>query len=52
MVARDAQTHRRPANRVAQLTIWDILSVCVAEGAKQGEIPVGQKFFVSIDKHL
>ncbi|EJC98658.1 uncharacterized protein FOMMEDRAFT_128955 [Fomitiporia mediterranea MF3/22] len=44
---RDARTARRPANRIAHLCIWDVLSLCVAEGGKAGAIESGQRFLMT-----
>jgi breast cancer 2 susceptibility protein len=42
----DSQTCRRPANRYAQLTVWDIFSLTLSEGVKPGAIEVGSRFLV------
>ncbi|KAI5116428.1 hypothetical protein M0805_000207, partial [Coniferiporia weirii] len=47
VVVRDARTHRRPAHRLAQLTLWDVLQLCVSEGALPGAIEVGQRFLMT-----
>ncbi|KAL5536048.1 hypothetical protein ACEPAF_4152 [Sanghuangporus sanghuang] len=44
---RDARTLRRPANRIAHLCIWDVLSLCVSEGGKAGAIELGQRFLMT-----
>ncbi|KAL5533656.1 hypothetical protein ACEPAG_116 [Sanghuangporus baumii] len=44
---RDARTLRRPANRIAHLCIWDVLSLCVSEGGKAGAIEPGQRFLMT-----
>ncbi|THH03452.1 hypothetical protein EW145_g6247 [Phellinidium pouzarii] len=46
VIVRDAQTRRRPANRIAQLTLWDVLSLCVSEGGRPGAIEIGQRFLL------
>ena len=47
MQFRDARTARKPANRAAQITIWDVLSLSVSEGEEAGNIEMGQRFMVS-----
>ncbi|KAH8110699.1 hypothetical protein DFH11DRAFT_1802190 [Phellopilus nigrolimitatus] len=47
VVVRDARVSRRPANRLAQLTIWDVLGLCVSEGGKAGAIEIGQRFLMT-----
>jgi len=44
---KDAQTNRRPANRVAKVTVWDVLNLTVAEGRKPGEFKEGDRYLVS-----
>ena len=46
VIVRDAQTIRRPANRRAELTIWDVLGLVISEGAQPGAIEEGQRFRV------
>ena len=47
VAVRDAHTERKPANRLCHLTIWDVLSLCVSEGARPGALEVGQRFVVT-----
>jgi breast cancer 2 susceptibility protein len=35
------------SGRKAQLTVWDILNLSIAEGSQAGEFKLGQKFLVS-----
>ncbi|KAF8641071.1 hypothetical protein AX17_000715 [Amanita inopinata Kibby_2008] len=46
IVVQDARTRRRPANRVAQITVWDILNVFAGEDCKEA-FNVGQRYLVS-----
>lgn len=48
IIVQDSQTRRRPANRYAQLTVWDALSLTLSEGAKTGTIEPGSRFLVGI----
>jgi len=43
---KDSRTYRRPAHRHAQLTVWDVLTLTLSEGAKPGAIDVGSRFLV------
>lgn len=45
---RDARVARRPANRVVELTAWDVLSLSF-DGATAGRFKEGQRFRVSIE---
>ncbi|KAJ3567335.1 hypothetical protein NP233_g6425 [Leucocoprinus birnbaumii] len=47
IVVEDSQTCRRPANRHAQLTVWDVLSLTLSEGSKPGAIEVGTRFLIT-----
>ncbi|KXN88856.1 hypothetical protein AN958_06726, partial [Leucoagaricus sp. SymC.cos] len=47
IVVEDSQTCRRPANRYAQLTVWDVLSLTLSEGAKPGAIEPGGRFLIT-----
>ncbi|KAF7436471.1 hypothetical protein PC9H_003304 [Pleurotus ostreatus] len=43
----DTCTRRRPANRTAQLTAWDVLKLTFSEGGEAGSFQVGQRFQVT-----
>ncbi|KAG1754940.1 uncharacterized protein EDB91DRAFT_1214138 [Suillus paluster] len=49
LIVKDAYTQTRGGNdgRKAQLTVWDVLNLLIAEGSKAGEFKVGQKFLVT-----
>ena len=47
VVAQDACTRRRPANRIAQITVWDVLGLSFEEGSSQGTLKTGQRYLVS-----
>jgi len=47
IVARDAHTEKRPGNRTAQITVWNVLNLVFDEGGKAGAFAEGQKFFVT-----
>jgi breast cancer 2 susceptibility protein len=47
LVVRDAQTHKRPAQRTAQVTVWDVLTVYLSEDSKPGSFKEGQRFVVT-----
>lgn len=47
MVARDARTERKPANRTAQITVWNVMGLVHEEGGENGAFKVGQTFLVS-----
>ncbi|KAF9531916.1 hypothetical protein CPB83DRAFT_867793 [Crepidotus variabilis] len=44
LVTQDARTQRRPANRTAQLTVWDVISLSLDEGSSGGNFVVGQRY--------
>lgn len=46
---KDAYTPTRgcDSGRKAQLTVWDVLNLSIAEGSQAGEFKLGQKFLVS-----
>lgn len=48
IIARDARTEKRPGNRVAQITVWNVLNLVFDEGGKGGAFQEGQKFIVSL----
>lgn len=52
IVARDARTQKKPGNRYAQITVWNVLNLVFNEGEKSGALKEGQKFFVSITTPL
>lgn len=43
---RDARETRRPARRVVEMTVWDVLSLAF-DGAPAGQFKEGQAFQVS-----
>ncbi|KAF8971700.1 hypothetical protein BDZ97DRAFT_1901423 [Flammula alnicola] len=47
LIAQDARTLRRPANRNAQLTVWDVLGLTLDEGSRAGTFEVGQRFMAT-----
>jgi len=47
VVARDARTDRKPANRTSQITVWNVMSLVFEEGGDVGDFKVGQTFLVS-----
>ncbi|KAF9454198.1 hypothetical protein P691DRAFT_754960 [Macrolepiota fuliginosa MF-IS2] len=47
IVVQDSQTCRRPANRYAQLTVWDVLSLTLSEGVEPGTIKTGSRFLIT-----
>ncbi|KAK2461438.1 hypothetical protein APHAL10511_005901 [Amanita phalloides] len=47
VVAQDARTRRRPANRMAQITVWDVLGISFEEGGARGAFSVGQRYLVT-----
>jgi len=47
LIARDVHTDRRPANRTAQITVWNVMGLVFEEGGEGGEFKVGQTFLVS-----
>lgn len=46
LLMRDSRTTRRPARRVVELTVWDVLSLAF-DGAPTGHFKDGQRFQVS-----
>jgi breast cancer 2 susceptibility protein len=48
LIVQDSRTCRRPANRTAQLTVWNIMSLALDEGSKPGGFAVGQRYLVSL----
>ena len=47
LIVQDSRTLRKPANRTAQLTVWNIMSLTLDEGSKPGDFAVGQRYLVS-----
>jgi len=47
VVARDARTDRKPANRTAQITVWNVMGLVFEEGGDGGDFKAGQVFLVS-----
>ncbi|KJA28356.1 hypothetical protein HYPSUDRAFT_696943 [Hypholoma sublateritium FD-334 SS-4] len=48
LIIQDARTSRRPANRTAQLTVWDVLSLSSDEdSSRAGGFEVGQRFMAT-----
>jgi len=47
LVVQDARTIRRPANRTALLTVWNVLQLNLAEGSSPGSFDCGQRFLVT-----
>ncbi|KAK0208723.1 hypothetical protein DFS33DRAFT_1380217 [Desarmillaria ectypa] len=47
IVVKDARTQRRPGNRVAQLTVWDVLNVSLSEGRPAGSFEPGERCLVT-----
>ena len=47
---RDARVARRPARRVVELTVWDVLSLSF-DGGTAGHFKEGQRFQVSSHAH-
>ena len=46
VIARDARTDRKPANRTAQITVWNVMGLIHEEGGEGGAFKVGQTFLV------
>ena len=46
MEARDGQSNRRPAQRQAQITVWDVLQLQLVEDGKPGDFKPGQRLLV------
>ncbi|KAL1737877.1 hypothetical protein HDZ31DRAFT_51742, partial [Schizophyllum fasciatum] len=47
VVGRDARVRRKPANRTAQITVWDVMNLALYEGRPEGTIEVGHRFLVT-----
>ncbi|TDL20958.1 hypothetical protein BD410DRAFT_772047 [Rickenella mellea] len=47
VVVEDVDTQKKPADRKAQLTVWDVLNLSLTEGAKPGSFGEGQMFVVT-----
>ncbi|KAF8808104.1 hypothetical protein BYT27DRAFT_7338672 [Phlegmacium glaucopus] len=47
LVVQDARTIRRPANRTALLTVWNVLQLSLAEGSSAGSFEFGQRFLIT-----
>jgi breast cancer 2 susceptibility protein len=47
-VVQDAYSNKRPSHRLAQLTVWDALSLSHSEGHEAGAFEAGQRFMVNI----
>lgn len=49
IIVKDAYPGTRGGNdsRQAQLTVWDVLNLTIAEGSNTGDFKVGQRFLVS-----
>ncbi|KAL1737489.1 hypothetical protein EV714DRAFT_241592 [Schizophyllum commune] len=47
IVGRDARTNRKPANRNAQITVWDVMNLALYEGRPEGTIEVGHRFLIT-----
>ncbi|KAJ8523365.1 hypothetical protein ONZ45_g224 [Pleurotus djamor] len=43
----DSCTRRRPRNRTAQITVWDVLNLTFSEGGKPGAFEIGERFLVT-----
>jgi breast cancer 2 susceptibility protein len=48
LIVKDVRTHRRPAHRKAQMTVWDVLGLNLDEG-KTENFQEGQRFRVSVN---
>jgi breast cancer 2 susceptibility protein len=46
LVVQDARTIRRPANRTALVTVWNVLQLTLTEGSSAGSFEYGQRFLV------
>ena len=46
VITRDAHTDRKSANRTAQITVWNVMSLIHEEGGRRGDFKVGQTFLV------
>jgi breast cancer 2 susceptibility protein len=47
LIVKDVRTHRRPAHRKAQMTVWDVLGLSLGEGDTEN-FQAGQRFRVSM----
>jgi len=47
VIARDAHTDHKPANRTAQITVWNVMGLVFEEGGERGDFKIGQTFLVS-----
>ncbi|KAF5388472.1 hypothetical protein D9757_004706 [Collybiopsis confluens] len=47
LIAQDSRTSRYPANRVAQVTVWDVLDVKLTEGKPGGQFEEGWRCLVT-----
>ncbi|TRM66012.1 hypothetical protein BD626DRAFT_546395 [Schizophyllum amplum] len=47
IVGRDARTQRKPAYRIAQITVWDVMNLALYEGKQEGTIEIGHRFLVT-----
>ncbi|KAF5368607.1 hypothetical protein D9758_002203 [Tetrapyrgos nigripes] len=47
IVVQDARTSQHPANRVAQLTVWDVLHVQLSESKPAGHFDIGNRVIVT-----
>lgn len=47
LIVKDARTDRRPANRTAQLTVWDVLNLSLSEGSAAGTFELGKRYLVT-----
>jgi len=45
---RDALTLKKPADRIAEITVWDVLSLSFEEGKQPGHFAEGQRYLVSV----
>jgi breast cancer 2 susceptibility protein len=48
VVVRDALTDRKPANRTAQITVWNVMGLIHEEGGESGAFKLGQTFLVRL----
>jgi len=46
LIVQDSRTCRKPANRTAQLTVWNIMSLTLDEGSRAGDFAVGQRYLI------
>ncbi|KAI0059444.1 hypothetical protein BV25DRAFT_1901580 [Artomyces pyxidatus] len=47
LLLKDAVTSRRPANRIVELTVWNVLNLSFDEGHKPGYFKEGQRFRIT-----